>query len=235
MFRFFSSSLFARLLGGFVLGLFGILVLQPMLARAAEPVVLAPVPAVDAPATRKLETAVFAGGCFWGVEGVFAHVNGVKLAVSGYTGGTNAGKITYDTVSTGRTGNAEAVRVTYDPAKVSYATLLRVFFSVIANPTELNFQGPDHGSQYRSALFPLNPGQEKAASGYLVQLDKSGVWDGPIVTKVERFTRFHDAEDEHQNFMARHPDHGYIRAWDAPKVAALKRLFPDIYVEKTAG
>jgi peptide-methionine (S)-S-oxide reductase len=233
--NFLRNPILLRAIAGFMVGLAAMLVFHPATAHAAEKTVLAPAPLVDAAPTRKLETAVFAGGCFWGVEGVFSHVKGVKLAVSGYTGGTTTTKVNYDAVGSGRTGHAEAVRVTYDPTQVSYGQLLRIFFSVIADPTQLNYQGPDHGTQYRSALFPLNPEQAKAASAYLAQLGKSGVWGAPIVTKVERFTKFHDAEDYHQNFMAVNPDHAYIQRWDAPKLAAFKTLFPTLYVAASAA
>ncbi|WP_313808322.1 peptide-methionine (S)-S-oxide reductase MsrA [Sphingobium sp.] len=202
--------------------------------RAERPV-LAPVAAVDATPGGKLETAVFAGGCYWGVEGVFSHVKGVHLAVSGFAGGPRARKVDYERVSQGDTGFAESVRVTYDPRQVSYGTLLRIFFSVIADPTTLNYQGPDHGTQYRSALFPLNAGQEKAAKAYLVQLGQSGLWRDPIVTRIERFTGFQDADSDHQNFLTKNPRHPYIQRWDAPKLAALKAMFPALYRDKPSA
>lgn len=202
--------------------------------RAERPV-LAPVATVDAAPTRKLETAVFAGGCYWGVEGVFSHVKGVHLVKSGFAGGPNNRRVDYDMVSGGDTGFAEAVRVTYDPKQVSYATLLRIFFSVIADPTTLNYQGPDHGTQYRSALFPLNAEQGKAATAYLAQLDKAGLWRDPVVTKVERFTGFQDAGIDHQDFMRKNPRHPYILRWDAPKLAAFKAMFPGLYRDKPSA
>ncbi|MCP1471135.1 peptide-methionine (S)-S-oxide reductase [Sphingobium sp. OAS761] len=201
----------------------------------AERVVRAPAPDVEAAATRKLETAVFAGGCYWGVEGVLSHVKGVHLAVSGFAGGPNSRRIDYARVSEGDTGFAESVRVTYDPKVVSYGTLLRVFFSVIADPTTLNYQGPDHGTQYRSALFPLNAGQDKTARAYLAQLSKSGLWRDPVVTKVERFTGFQDAASDHQDFMRKNPRHPYIMRWDAPKLDAFRQMFPDLYQEKPSA
>jgi peptide-methionine (S)-S-oxide reductase len=200
----------------------------------AERTVLAPVPTVDAAPTRKLETAVFAGGCYWGVEGVFSHVKGVQLVVSGFAGGPRDRRVDYETVSGGDTGFAEAVRVTYDPAQVSYGTLLRIFFSVIADPTTLNYQGPDHGAQYRSAIFPLNGEQGKAATAYLAQIGKAGLWREPIVTKVERFTGFQNAGNDHQDFMRKNPRHPYILRWDAPKLAAFKAMFPTLYQSKAA-
>lgn len=201
---------------------------------AAERPVLAPRPAVDAPSARTLETAVFAGGCFWGVEGVFSHVKGVKSAVSGYSGGKGS-KVSYETVSTGSTGFAEAVRVTYDPRIVSYGELMQIFFSVIADPTTLNYQGPDHGTQYRSALFPLNAAQAKAARAYLMQLRKSGLWKDGIVTAIEPYRGFIEAERYHQDFKAKNPRHPYILRWDRPKLQAFRRLFADRYSSKAAG
>lgn len=201
----------------------------------AESAVLAPIASIDPPASGKLQTAVFAGGCYWGVEGVFSHVKGVRLAVSGFAGGPRALKVDYDRVSEGDTGYAESVRVTFDPAQVSYGTLLRIFFSVVADPTTLNYQGPDHGTQYRSALFPLTPDQDKAARAYLAQLGQSNIWNKPIVTSVERFTGFQDAAKDHQDFFEKYPWHPYILRWDKPKVAALKKLFPRYYSGKPSA
>ncbi|MEJ7926315.1 peptide-methionine (S)-S-oxide reductase MsrA [Sphingobium sp. AN641] len=200
----------------------------------AERVVLAPAASVDAPASRRLDTAIFAGGCYWGVEGVFAHVKGVHLVRSGFAGGPGGRKVDYEAVSGGDTGFAEAVCVTYDPRVVSYATLLRIFFSVIADPTTLNHQGPDHGTQYRSALFPLDAGQDKAARAYLKQLDEARLWTAPVVTRVERFTGFQDADAFHQDFMRKNPRHPYISRWDAPKLAAFRSLFPALYRARPA-
>jgi peptide-methionine (S)-S-oxide reductase len=160
--------------------------LEPVFA--AEPVKNAPAPAVDQKEAGTRATAYFAGGCFWGVEGVFAHVKGVISAESGYAGGPPKVTVTYEDVGSGQTGYAEAVKVVYNPQQVSYGTLLRIFFSVIADPTALNYQGPDHGTQYRSALFPLNAEQGEAASAYLAQIGKTRLWRDPIVTRVERFT-----------------------------------------------
>ena len=195
---------------------------------SAESVVLAPSAARQSAEARGLKTAVFAGGCFWGVEGVFSHVQGVTSAVSGYHGGTRS-NASYDTVSGGNTGHAEAVRVTYDPAVVRYDQLLRIFFSVVTDPTQLNRQGPDSGTQYRSALVPMSEEQRLAASAYLAQLRAASLWRAPIVTRIEANRGFFAAETYHQDFMAKNPDHGYIRAWDAPKVAALRRMFPGFY------
>jgi peptide-methionine (S)-S-oxide reductase len=201
----------------------------------AERAILAPVPTIDAAPTRALETAVFAGGCYWGVEGVFSHVKGVQLVVTGFAGGPRSLKVDYEAVSSGDTGYAEAVRVTYDPQQVSYGTLLRIFFSVIADPATLNYQVPDHGTQYRGALFPLNDEQAKAASAYLVQLGKSGLWRDPVATKVERFTGFQNAARDHQDFMRKNPRHPYISRWDVPKLAAFKAMFPAYYRDKPSA
>lgn len=196
----------------------------------AESAIAVPVPGQDAPASQGLQTAVFAGGCFWGVQGVFAHLKGVQSAVSGYAGGS-ARAASYETVSTGSTGHAEAVRVTYDPAQVSYGTLLQVFFSVVADPTTLNYQGPDRGTQYRTAIFPSTPAQKLVAQRYIAQLEKARIWKKPIVTKIEAGA-FFPAEAYHQNYLTKNPDSPYIRANDLPKINALKRLFPSQYRSK---
>lgn len=197
-------------------------------AAASENIVRAPSPIVSADEEGGLKTAIFAGGCFWGVEGVFSHVKGVTSAVSGYHGGRKA-DARYKQVSAGATAHAEVVRVTYDPKIVRYDQLLRVFFSVVADPTTRNRQGPDWGKQYRSALIPLNAEQRKVADAYLQQMQSSGVWKNPIVTKIEAYKRFYPAEAYHQDFMLKNPRNAYIRAWDAPKVEGLKRLYPSIY------
>ena len=197
-------------------------------ALASEEPVNAPAPKLVAKEGSGLKTAIFAGGCFWGVEGVFSHVKGVKSAVSGYHGGA-AGTATYDKVSAGGTSHAEAVRITYDPAVVRYDELLRIFFSVVADPTLKNRQGPDTGTQYRAALIPTNAEQAKVAKAYLAQMGSSGVWSRPIVTRVESYRKFYPAEAYHQDFMAKNPRHGYIVRWDAPKVKALKAMFPNDY------
>ena len=190
---------------------------------------MAPAPALNEPAGgSSSETAVLAGGCFWGVQGVFQHVKGVHDAVSGYAGGA-ADTAHYEVVSGGGTGHAESVRITFDPAKVSYGRILQIFFSVVQDPTELNRQGPDTGTQYRSAIFPMSPGQEKVAKAYIAQMDAAHVFDKPIVTRVEKYTGFYPAEGYHQNFLATHPHYPYIVINDLPKVANLKRLFPSDY------
>jgi peptide-methionine (S)-S-oxide reductase len=197
-------------------------------AAAAERAVMVPAAVRAANETPGLKTAVFAGGCFWGVEGVFSHVTGVTSAVTGYHGGTQR-TATYDQVSAHTTGHAEAVRVTYDPAKVRYDQLLRIFFSVVADPTTLNRQGPDEGTQYRSALVPMNEEQRLTGAAYLAQLAAARLWRSPIVTRIENHLRFYPAEAYHQDFMAKNPRHPYILAWDAAKVEALRRQFPAQY------
>jgi peptide-methionine (S)-S-oxide reductase len=188
---------------------------------------LVPPPTVDASAGKGLRTAVLAGGCFWGLEGVYEHVKGVRDVVSGYAGGTKADAV-YERVGSETTGHAEAVRISYDPSQVSYGTLLRVYFSVTTDPTQLNRQGPDVGPSYRSAIFPQDAEQAKIARAYIAQLGKANVYQRPIVTRIEQ-GNFYPAEDYHQNFMRRNPNHRYIVVNDAPKVAALKRLFPQLY------
>jgi len=196
----------------------------------AEGPVIVPAPSYQAPASKGLETAVFAGGCFWGVQGVFAHVTGVRSAVSGYAGG-DAKTARYQQVGTGRTGHAEAVRIVFDPTQVSYADLLRIYFSVVADPTTLNYQGPDSGTQYRTAIFPTTLEQKVMAQRYIGQLEKAGIWHNPIVTRVEAGA-FYPAEAYHQDFLMRNPNHPYIRINDLPKISALKRLFPEEYRAK---
>jgi peptide-methionine (S)-S-oxide reductase len=188
---------------------------------------LLPAPALDAPASAAVESAVLAGGCFWGMEGVFEHVKGVKSVVSGYAGGAQ-GDATYDKVSTERTGHAEAVRITFDPRVVSYGTLLRIYFSVAHDPTQFNRQGPDSGPSYRSAIFPQTPAQVRVARAYIAQLGGAHAFARPIVTRLES-GRFFEAERYHQDFMRRNPMHPYILANDISKVATLRRLLPAYY------
>lgn len=196
--------------------------LQP---AQAEAVVSAPEAVIKANEGKGLKTAVFAGGCFWGVEAVFSHVKGVSSVVSGYEGGKRA-DAHYPTVSSGTTDHAEAVRITYDPGIVRYDQLLQVFFGVASDPTQLNQQYPDTGTQYRNAIVPQSPEQTRVTAGYLAQLKALKLWKRPIVTAVEPNRGFFAAEDYHQDFALINPDHGYIRKWDAPKVAALKQVFP---------
>src|ERR1700712_213330 len=177
------------------------------------------------------ETAVLAGGCFWGVQGVFQHVQGVKKVVSGYTGG-KADTAQYERVSDGDTGHAESVEVTFDPAQVSYGKLLQIFLLVAHNPPELNRQGPDRGTQYRSAIFPQSHEQQAVAQAYIAQLDAAKSFNAPIVTKIEQYNGFYPAEDYHQNFLTTHPTYPYIVINDLPKVGQLKQLFADRYSEQ---
>ncbi|KAE9648324.1 peptide-methionine (S)-S-oxide reductase [Pseudomonas sp. PB103] len=196
-----------------------------------EDAVVIPPPTLDEVTQAHSETAVFAGGCFWGVQGVFQHVKGVQKAVSGYAGGA-ANTAEYERVSEGDTGHAESVQVTFDPAQVSYGSLLQIYFSVAHNPTELNRQGPDSGTQYRSALFPVNADQQKVAQAYIAQLDAAHAFNKPIVTQLENYNGFYPAEDDHQDFLTEHPSYPYIVINDMPKVANLKQVFAQRYQEK---
>jgi peptide-methionine (S)-S-oxide reductase len=192
-----------------------------------------PAPALDAPrsATSVTRTAVVAGGCFWGIEAVYEHVSGVTKSVSGYAGG-NAASARYELVSTGTTGHAEAVQITYDASRLTYGQILHVFFSVAHDPTQLNRQGPDHGPQYRSAIFAGNAEQEQIARAYIDQLRAARVFPQPIVTDVSMLRAFYPAEPEHQDYAARNPGDPYIRINDAPKVTALQKHFPDLFVSR---
>jgi peptide-methionine (S)-S-oxide reductase len=192
-----------------------------------------PEPAVDEQAAANgqvatSEVAVLAGGCFWGVQGVFQHVKGVTSAVSGYAGGERK-TAHYEMVGSDRTGHAESVRITFDPGKISYGRILQIYFSVAHDPTQLNRQGPDAGTQYRSAIFPANPEQGRIAKAYIAQLDQARVFKTAIVTKIEADREFYAAEDYHQDFLERHPGHPYIVYNDLPKIDDLKRLFPEAY------
>jgi peptide-methionine (S)-S-oxide reductase len=192
-----------------------------------------PEPATDTPkaSTSSQATAVFAGGCFWGVEAVFKHVKGVSTSTSGYAGGS-ASTAKYPLVGSGMTGHAESVEVKYDPSQVTYGQLLRVFFAVAHDPTQLNRQGPDWGTQYRSAIFYTSPEQERVAKAYIAQLDGAKTFSKPIVTEVTPLKGFFAAEDYHQNYLALHPDQPYIVINDLPKLASLKSELPDLYVKK---
>ncbi len=192
-----------------------------------------PDPAVDIPLARAgaPQTAVMAGGCFWGVEGVFEHVKGVTQVVSGYAGGA-ADTASYEQVSSGRTGHAESVRITYDPARISYGQLLKVFFAVAHNPTELNRQGPDSGTQYRSAVFYANPEQKRVAENYIAQLQAARTFPRPIVTQITPLQGFHDAETYHQDYLVRHPNQLYVVIHDLPKITNLHKQLPALYVDK---
>jgi peptide-methionine (S)-S-oxide reductase len=202
----------------------------------AAPAVTLPAPAIDlrSPVPAATETAVFAGGCFWGIQSVFQHVKGVITATSGYSGGW-VDRPKYDDVTTGRTGHAEAVRVVFDPSVISYGKLLEIFFSVAHDPTQLNRQGPDVGTQYRSALFYLSPEQKKTAESYIHQLNQSRVFSKPIATQVSAHKEFFLAEAYHQNYAENNPRQPYIMMYDAPKVANLKKLFAAVYTDKLAG
>lgn len=209
-----------------------LVVQRPLLAgEAAAATGTVPAPAVDEPATGGTETAVFAGGCFWGVQGVYQHVKGVTAAESGYAGG-DAATANYETVSGGDTGHAESVRITYDPSRVTFGQLLHVFFSVVADPTQLNRQGPDHGTQYRSAIFAQNDTQQRVAQAYIDQLDAAHVFASPIVTTVSPKAQFFPAEQYHQDFLNSNPTYPYIAINDMPKVEALKAQFPALYSEQ---
>ena len=220
-----------------VRGAIALAAIMPLAALArpsSRPAVSIPEAAVASDAAGPgLQTIVLAGGCFWGVEAVFEHVKGVTDAVSGYAGGTRS-QAEYETVSTGTTGHAESVKVTFDPTKVSLEKLLQVFFSVVHDPTQLNRQGPDVGPQYRSAIFFADEEQARVARAYVDQLTKAKVYAKPIVTQVVKLEGFYPAEEYHQNFAERNPTYPYIVYHDLPKVANLKKQFPELYREQTA-
>jgi peptide-methionine (S)-S-oxide reductase len=190
-----------------------------------------PPPAIDAPAGAGLETAIVSGGCFWGVQGVFEHVKGVTQAISGYDGGPRGAAI-YEIVSTGATGHAESVKIVFDPRQITYGQILRVFFSVATDPTQVNAQYPDSGTQYRSEIWTANAAQKRVAQAYIAQLNAAHAFTKPIATRVDDDKGFYRAEAHHQDFLARHPAHPYIALYDLPKVAALKREFPALYRDK---
>ena len=214
-------------------GVLGFAGLQLQTSAAAEVAVkIPPLAGVAVPGpTAAQETAVFAGGCFWGVQGVFQHTKGVLNAVSGYSGGSRA-TARYEMIGSGLTGHAEAVQVTYDPKQVSYAQLLQIFFSVIHDPTQLNRQGPDRGTQYRSAIFATDAAQQQAAERYIAQLDAAKVFPSRIVTQVAPLAAFYAAEDYHQDYATLHPESRYIATFDLPKIANLKTLFAAQYRDK---
>jgi peptide-methionine (S)-S-oxide reductase len=211
-----------------VLGAISVLLWRSPLYGAEAPVAIA-LPAVDNPKTAgPLQTAVLAGGCFWGVQGVFEHVRGVKQVVAGYAGGDKS-TAQYDTVSAGSSGHAESVKITFDPAEVTYGQLLQIAFSVVHDPTELNRQGSDVGTQYRSAIFYNDDSQKHIAEAYIQQLDQSHVFPKPIVTRVDPLKGFYAAERYHQDYLVHHPNAPYIAFNDIPKVNNLQRIFPDLY------
>jgi len=198
---------------------------------ASEDAVVIPAPTVDAQPSDGIQTAVIAGGCFWGVQGVFQHTTGVVNAVSGYAGGAKK-DASYETVSSGITGHAESVQIKYDPKKISYGKILQIFFSVAHDPTQLNRQGPDTGTQYRSAIFTTNDEQKRVADAYIAQLNAAKVYKKPIVTKVGPLEGFYAAEAYHQDYLTLHPNQPYIAYNDLPKVENLKKLFAQDYSEK---
>ncbi|HEY9283180.1 MAG TPA: peptide-methionine (S)-S-oxide reductase MsrA [Pyrinomonadaceae bacterium] len=212
-----------------ILTLFTLGIMTACHAAAARQVSL-PDPVLDAPlaAAKGERTAVLAGGCFWGVEAVFEHVKGVTSVTSGYSGGS-AASANYEMVSRGETAHAESVRITYDPSRITYGRLLKVFFSVAHDPTELNRQGPDTGTQYRSAIFYSDEEQKRIGEAYILQLNRAKVFERPVVTQVSRLNSYHEAEAYHQDYAARHPNNSYIVINDLPKVASLRRQFPDLY------
>ncbi|HEX4051743.1 MAG TPA: peptide-methionine (S)-S-oxide reductase MsrA [Steroidobacteraceae bacterium] len=220
------AALFKAVACALAITVTGFIFLHAPITRADEqPRVVSP-PALDESAGHTgMEIAVLSGGCFWGVQGVYQHVDGVLDAVSGYTGGSKA-NASYDLVSSGKTGHAESVQISYDPRRISYGALLQIFFSVVHDPTELDRQGPDEGSQYRSAIFPQNAEQARIASAYVAQLNGAQTFAAPIVTVIEPGRTFYSAEGYHQNYLVNHPNTPYIFINDLPKVAALRRLFP---------
>ena len=210
------------------LAVIGVAVLRTPLYGAESPVVL-PTPLIDNPkAATAPQTAVLAGGCFWGVQGVFEHVRGVQNVLAGFSGGDNS-TAQYATVSSGRTGHAESVKITFDPAQISYGQILQIAFSVVFNPTQLNRQGPDVGSQYRSVIFYADATQKHIAEAYISQLDQSHAFPRAIVTRVDPLKGFYPAEDYHQDYLINNPTEAYVAMFDLPKVENLKRTFPELY------
>ena len=200
-------------------------------SRAAEEPFIIPPPKADLPVSSGLKTAVIAGGCFWGVQGVYQHTHGVVQAVSGYAGGTES-TAKYETVSSGTTGHAESVKITYDPQKISYGRILQIYFSVVHDPTQLNRQGPDHGTQYRSTIFTSSPEEKKIAQDYIAQLNGAKVYGKPIVTTIEPLQAFYPAENYHQDYLTLHPRQPYIVFNDLPKIENLKKVFAASYRDK---
>jgi peptide-methionine (S)-S-oxide reductase len=212
------------------------LVLLPLAAHLRAPALAQetakplPSPALDLPPATGLQKAVLSGGCFWGVQGVFEHVRGIRKVLSGYAGGTKD-TASYEVVSSGATGHAESVEISYDPKQITYGEILRIFFSVALDPTQVDGQGPDSGTQYRSEVFAVDADQRRVAQAYIAQLERAHVFGAPIATRVDPDTGFYPAEDYHQDYLVHHPDSMYIVFNDLPKVASLKRLFPERYVE----
>ena len=212
----------------------GLAVAAPLVGRlhaeaGVEAVRRLPPPTAASPAAGPLQTAVLSGGCFWGIQGVFEHVKGIKDVVSGYAGGA-AATANYELVSTGTTGHAESVRITFDPKQISYGQILQLFFSVATDPTQLNHQYPDEGTQYRSEIFYADAGQKTVATAYIAQLNQKKAFGRPIVTRVDPLKGFYPAEGYHQNYLTLHPNEPYIAQFDIPKVAALQKLFPEVYL-----
>src|SRR4030088_1718077 len=227
-----SRSQFSRLsLCAAAIGALAITAFAATPSRATEDAVIIPAPATDVQASDGIQRAVIAGVCFWGVQGVFQHTSGVVNAVSGYVGGSKA-TAGYSMVSTGTTGHAESVKIKYDPKKISYGKILQIFFSVAHDPTQFNRQGPDTGTQYRSAIFTTSDEQKKVAEAYIAQLNAAKVYKKPIVTKVGALEGFYPAEAYHQDYLTLHPNQPYIAYNDLPKVENLKRIFADTYIEK---
>src|SRR3954454_18992513 len=224
-------TLFSRLSQCAAAGALAIAAFAIAPSRAAEDTVIIPPPAMDGASAEGLQTAVLAGGCFWGVQGVFQHTAGVVSAVSGYSGGSKA-TADYNMVSTGSTGHAEAVQIKYDPTRISYGKILQIFFSVVHDPTQLNRQGPDTGPQYRSAIFTSDDEQKKVADAYIAQLNAAKAYKKPIVTKVGPLEAFYPAEAYHQDYLTLHPTQPYIAYNDLPKIENLKKLFAANYVQK---
>ena len=212
-------------------GMFAVSWMEVLPSKASEEAFIVPAPKSDIPSSDGLKTIVLAGGCFWGVQGVYQHTQGVVQAVSGYAGGL-ARAANYEAVSRGTTGHAESVKITYDPKKISYGKILQIFFSVVHDPTQLNRQGPDTGTQYRSAIFTANDEQKKVAEAYIAQLNAAKVYKKPIVTKVGPLQAFYAAEDYHQDYLTLHPNQPYIAFNDIPKVENLKKIFSENYIEK---
>jgi peptide-methionine (S)-S-oxide reductase len=227
-----SRSQFSRFSrGAAVLGALAIAAFAVAPLRAAEDAVVIPAPAMDVQPSDTVQTVVLSGGCFWGVQGVFQHTSGVVNAVSGYAGGSKS-TAQYETVSTGTTGHAESVQVKYNPKKISYGKLLQIFFSVAHDPTQLNRQGPDSGTQYRSAIFTTTEEQKKVTDAYIAQLNAAKVYSKPIVTKVGPLEGFFPAEAYHQDYLTLHPNQPYIAYNDIPKVENLKKIFAENYLDK---
>jgi peptide-methionine (S)-S-oxide reductase len=204
-----------------------------LLLGAANAAADVPAPPMDTPAmTKGMQTAVLAGGCFWGMEGVFERLKGVSEVLSGYSGG-GVETAHYEMVGTGTTGHAESIQVRYDPSKISYGTLLRIYFTVAHDPTQLNYQGPDHGTQYRSAIFYANEGQKQVAEEYIASLDRAMAFPKRIVTQVVPLKAFYPAEGYHQHFLDNNPDYPYIVYWDLPKIANLQKMYPDLVARKS--